>query len=85
MENALSDRTIKQIVDREYLELRGKLLELAASFDRIGRGKGDSDPRLELIRKGIDLLSDDQPDKAQRIQHLFSREYSEDWRSDLGV
>ena len=30
-------RTRHEIVDREFLELRGKLLEIAASFDRMDR------------------------------------------------
>jgi hypothetical protein len=81
----MSRRSVSQILDRDYLELRGRLLELAAAFDRAARGTGVPDPRLNLIREGIGLIADDQGNKAERVQLLFSRSYSPGWRSELGV
>ena len=86
-----SNRTGSAILDREFLEIRAKLLELAASFDRMERANGevpehavtDSEPRLALIQQGMDILKDDQTDKAARIQLLFSRQYDATWRSDF--
>ena len=36
------------LLNREFLQIRAKLLELAAAFDRIGRAQGTivDDPRL---------------------------------------
>ena len=70
------------VLNREFLEIRAKLLELAASFDRLDRGGGTvaDDPRMELIRKGLDLLRTDRPDRAEALQLLFSRQYDENWR-----
>ena len=70
------------LLNREFLEIRAKLLELAASFDRLDRGGGSvaDDPRMELIRKGLDLLRTDRPDRAEALQLLFSRQYDENWR-----
>ncbi len=79
-------RTSTDIVDREFLELRARLLELGASFDRIARADGSSpDARMRMIEMGLSILADDQDDKARRIQQLFSREYSPGWRDEFGV
>ena len=80
--------TAKQILDREYLEMRAKILELAASFDRIDRADqtGDSvdaDPRSEKLARGLELLQSDDPNRAERVQMLFSLAYSESWREDF--
>ncbi len=78
-------RTSQEIFEREFLELRSKLLELAASFDRMQRGPGEPDQRARLVALGLDILRDDNGDKAARIQVLFSREYSPDWRVEFGI
>ena len=72
----------KQILDREFLEIRAKILQIAASLDRIERADGDvdEDEKLELLRKGILILMSDSPDRAEQVQLLFSREYDESWR-----
>ena len=75
------------VLDREFLEIRAKLLELAASFDRLDRGEGDvrGDRRMALIRQGLDILGRDESGRAEAIQLLFSREYEEDWRRRFGI
>ncbi len=81
--------TAKQILDREFLEMRAKILELAASFDRIDRADkaGDSsvdaDPRSVRLARGLELLQSDEPNRAERVQMLFSLVYSESWREDF--
>ena len=76
-----------EILDREYLQIRAKILEIAASLDRIDRGEGSigSDPRVELIAKGIELLSDEKQGRAERVQLLFSREYDPDWKREFQI
>ena len=75
------------VLDREFLEMRAKILELASSLDRIGRGEGtvSSDPRTELIQQGIRILRETQEGRAERVQLLFSRPYEADWRTQLGL
>lgn len=75
------------VLDREYLELRAKILELAASFDRLDRSDGSvaEDARMALIQKGLDILKSSDPGRAEAVQLLFSREYSDQWRTELGV
>lgn len=74
--------TSKQVLDREFLEIRAKILEVAASFDRLDRSEGslDGDPRLSLIDEALSVLASDQEDRAEQIQLLFSRHYEDDWR-----
>src|SRR5262249_55236381 len=52
------------VLDREYLEVRAKLLELAASFDRLDRGGGISsdERRMQLVRQGLKVLLDETGD-----------------------
>ena len=71
------------LLERLYLEIRCKLLDVAASLDRIERaeasGKLSSDARLAQIRAGIDILSTAGFDRAERIQMLFSDAYVPNW------
>ena len=77
----------KQILDREYLELRAKILQIAASLDRIDRADGnvDADEKIELVRKGISILTSDDCDRAEQIQLLFSRDYDESWQNEFQI
>ncbi|REJ65230.1 MAG: hypothetical protein DWQ31_19015 [Planctomycetota bacterium] len=74
-----------EVLDREFLEIRAKLLQLAASLDRFDRGDGSvaGDERYELIRRGLDILRDASPEKAEQIQRLFSRDYDDNWQANL--
>lgn len=72
------------ILDQEFLELRCRLLEIAATLDRLDRAPETTvsmhDPRLGQIRESIAALSRPDPDRAQTIQLLFSLEYDPDWK-----
>ena len=71
-----------QILDRHYLEIRSKILDLAASLDRVDRATDDGatdDPRLAKLRGGIELLLAPATDRAERVQMLFSDAYVENW------
>ena len=49
-----------EVLDREFLPLRGKLIEVAAALDRIRRCGGYShDPRLRDIARCVSLLAQD--------------------------
>jgi hypothetical protein len=74
----------KDVLDKFYLEARAKLLELAATLDRIDRGQPVSDdPRLQLLRKAIAQLHEsatsNRTDCAEKLQVLFSLAYEEGW------
>ncbi len=76
----------EQVLDREYLEIRGKILELAASLDRLERAAGcvNEDNRMNLISQGLQiLLQETDQTKAAQIQMLFSRVYDDTWREQF--
>jgi len=77
----------QEVLEREFLEIRAKLLQLAASFDRLDRGAGSvvGDARYDLIRRGLEILSSEAPDKAEQLQLLFSRNYDDDWQATLNM
>ena len=70
-------------LDAYFLEVRSKLLDLAAALDRIGRGRDaaqvDDDPRLEKIRRALEVLHDRSGGRAERIQQIFSLDYDPAW------
>ena len=76
-----------QVLDAEFLQIRAKILELAASLDRLDRGDGevDDDPRMRLVRGGISILLEEETGRAERMQLLFSQAYEDGWRQRLGI
>jgi len=72
-----------QTLDHEFLGIRAKLLEVAASLDRIDRAEGGTgdDPRLAQLRKALAMLAEPgaRTDRAERFQLHFSDPYEEDW------
>jgi hypothetical protein len=76
-----------EVLNREFLEVRARLLQLAASLDRLDRAEGSvqGDSRLEKIRRALAILQGSQASRAEQIQLLFSRAYEENWREGLGV
>ena len=75
--------SFSDVLDREFLPLRGKLIEIAAALDRIQRsGGGLQDARLETIAKALAHLAErhEKPDRAEQVQMIFSLPYDADWR-----
>ena len=71
------------VLEREFLSLRGKIIEVAATLDRIGRAGGVcDDPRVEQIRRSLELMSRprDTADRAEQVQLIFSLPYDPQWR-----
>ncbi|MBN1396256.1 MAG: hypothetical protein JW959_14630 [Pirellulales bacterium] len=64
-------------LEREFLGIRCRLIDLAASLDRIDRSAGGppDDPRLAQIRRGLEIIASDGPDRAERVQLEFSLPY----------
>ena len=71
-------------LDQFFLDARCRLLDVAAILDRVGRGDEAAavatDPRAEKIRKALAILSSDAPNKAERVQRLFSLDYDPNWK-----
>ena len=61
----------KTLSDEAFLEMRWRCLSLAADLDRVDRGEV-VDGRLTTLRNAIEILLLDQPNRAERIQLLFS-------------
>jgi hypothetical protein len=75
--------TREQVANRYFLEMRCKVLEVAASLDRLDRAEtenGDTDPRIEKLRRAVRVLLDDEPGRAEKIQLIFSRDYDPNWK-----
>lgn len=74
----------KQALDAYFLEARCKIIEVAAILDRIGRGQNaaalSSDPRMERIRRALEVLEDESGGRAERIQQVFSLDYDPAWK-----
>ncbi len=70
-----------EVLNREFLEIRARLLQIAASLDRLDRASGSitGDPRLERINRALAVLCGDKADRAEEIQLIFSRPYDSNW------
>lgn len=79
-----SPQTAADILDRTYLEIRAKILEVGASLDRLERAEAweatSDDPRLVLLREGIAALSESGFERAEKIQRIFSDQYDPTWK-----
>jgi hypothetical protein len=75
-----------EVLNREFPEFRARLLQLAAALDRLDRAAGtpEGDPRRQKIREALKILLDDSaPNRAERLQLLFSLPYDEGWKKDF--
>ena len=71
-----------EVLEREFLGVRARLLEVGAALDRIDRAEGrvDADRRMALIRQALDVLGGADRDRAEQIQLLFSLDYDDGWQ-----
>jgi len=77
-------RSAKDIIEQDFLDLRHGILDVAATLDRIDRGRGRGevadDPRLGQIGEALSVLRDGGVGRAERVQMVFSRGYDPAWR-----
>ena len=70
--------TPQQTIDQQFLEMRWRILSLAADFDRIQRAAGGSpdaiktDPRLAKLRQGMQIVLSHDPGRAERFETPLS-------------
>lgn len=78
-----STRTATSALDGCFLESRCKIIEIAASLDRIalssGAGGIASDRRMSQLSAAMAILLDGAGDKAARCQMAFSLPYEDGW------
>lgn len=70
-------------LDAYFPDARSRLLDLAAFLDRLDRGAGAgvaADPRLEKIRRAVDVLRGDAGGRAEAVQKVFSLDYDPNWK-----
>ncbi len=76
-------RDVSEVLGRDFLETRGRILDLAAAMDRLDRAAahpGESpDRRLAQLRQAIEALLEPGPGRAETIQRLFSDDYDPHW------
>ncbi len=83
----LASSVAEVVLDREFLELRARLLEVAAGLDRLGRATGSvaTDARYAQIQQAIAVLATDEVGRAESLQLIFSRTYDPDWQREFGL
>ncbi len=59
--------TRQQVLDLYFMDARCKLIELAAFLDRVDRGAGEADFRLDAFRKAMKHLADGEPKRAEAV------------------
>lgn len=73
-----STLTAQQVLDTYFLEVRSRLLDIAATLDRLNRAADASavrgDRRLLFIAEALKVLESNSPQRAQVIQELYSKE-----------
>ena len=81
------ERTAQQVIADEFLIARAKILELAATLDRIERSSGDVEDSIpkNLLAQGMHILCDEEVDKAKRVQLLMSRQYDPQWQHTMSI
>jgi len=77
--------TATETLDRNFLELRHWLIDIAAGFDRMDRGGEPrtlaTDPRMKQLIAATQILVGGKSDRAERIQMIFSDQYDAEWRN----
>ena len=80
-------RSKGEVVGRYFLEVRARLIELAAFLDRLERASGELSHNeaetIDKIRAGLSTLLDERPDKTARVHMVFSVPFDPGWRTKL--
>jgi len=82
-----AERSAQQIVAEDFMIARARIVELAATLDRIERATGDVDDskNMQLLMQGMHILCDDEVEKAKRVQLLMSRQYDPQWQAQMSI
>lgn len=70
-------------LDAYFLDARARLLDLAATLDRVGRGADAAaalaDLRVGQIRQALLVLLNQPDRRAEAVQQIFSLDYDPAW------
>jgi hypothetical protein len=77
----------REILDREFLATRAKILEIAAALDRVSRADDGAveDPRWAKLHTAMELVLKQSGDRAEQVQLLFSRACDAEWRVNFDL
>lgn len=67
--------TRAQVIDAYFMEHRAKLIDVAAFLDRLDRSADSGtgrDFRMVAFQRALDILRDDEPERARRLLEVFS-------------
>ena len=62
----------RDLLDLQFVEMRHKLIDLAAFLDRLDRHPGPADFRLAAFQAALPVLLTNRPDRARAILEAFS-------------
>jgi hypothetical protein len=86
----MSETASYRVLDREFLEARSRILQLAAILDRLERSPSaePGDRRRHQLNAALECLGPKPPESGTRAEHVqlvFSRPYDSSWRSEFGI
>ena len=64
--------TRQQVLDLYFMEARSRLIDLAAFMDRVERGSGPEDFRMEAFRNALEVLTTCRNLRAEAVLLAFS-------------
>jgi len=68
----LGGQTKQEVLDQSFIEVRAKLIEVAAFLDRVDRAEGEEDYRIKAFRQALKALEGNEPERAKQILLAFS-------------
>jgi len=83
----LKTQNAADVLNRDFLTIRERLLQIAAGLDRVERAEGTiaDDPRWQQLADGIREIAKGGGDRAERFQMAFSDDYDATWKDDYGI
>ena len=80
---SLNPMPAAKALDTYFLDVRCRILDVAAILDRITRGRDvasvANDARMTRVRQALEVLLDEEGGRAERIQQVFSLGYDANW------
>ena len=96
VENRTGDRTAMpstrdttEVLNRDFLGTRSRILEIAAALDRLDRAPARAgeapDHRIAQVRQALEALLEPGPGRAETVQRIFSLDYDPRWQEKNGL